>query len=308
MHVNKEKGVILMKVKMIGLGKMGLNLALNMKEHHVEVEGFDVSEEMRSKGLENGIRIFEKKEEMIVSDEQNIIWVMLPAGKITNGVLHEVLTLCHKGDIVIDGGNSDYRDSVKIAEKFKDRGISFIDIGTSGGVDGARNGASFMCGGDKKAFQFIEGMLHDIATEDGCIYTGEVGSGHYLKMIHNAMLYGMMQTLGEGFELLHASEFHYDLEDVATSLSKSSVIRGWLLELVAKAFHKSPVLKEIKGEIGASKTTNWTIESACDLGVPIPVISLSLMMRLRSKQTDSFSAKVIASLRDEVGGHKAPTK
>ena len=154
----------------------------------------------------------------------------------------------------------------------------------------------------------LQEMLESIATTNGCLYTGKTGSGHYLKMIHNAMLYGYMQTLGEGFELLEKSEFDYDLEHVADSLSKSSVIRGWLLELAANAFRKDPDLEKIKGVVGASKTTGWTIESACELGVPIPIISTSLMMRLRSKQDDSFSAKVIASLRDEVGGHKAQSK
>ena len=166
-----------------------------------------------------------------------------------------------------------------------------------------------MCGGDPVVFQeVLREVLESIATTNGCLYTGKTGSGHYLKMVHNAMLYGIMQTLGEGFELLEASEFDYDMEKVADSLSKSSVIRGWLLELCANAFRKDAHLSDIRGVVGASKTTNWTIESACDMGVPIPVIALSLMMRLRSKQEDSFSAKLIASLRDEVGGHKAVAK
>lgn len=297
-----------MKVKMIGLGKMGLNLALNMMEHDVEVEGFDVSEEAREKASASGIKTFAKLEDLVSADERNILWVMLPYGRITNEVLHALSRLCKTKDMIIDGGNSDYRDSLQMATMLEDKGIFFFDIGTSGGVYGARHGASFMCGGDEGAFEELRLMLEGIATTNGCLYTGKVGSGHYLKMVHNAMLYGMMQTLGEGFELLQASAFTYNMEEVATSLSKASVIRGWLLELCADAFRKSPELADIKGIIGASKTTNWTLESACELGVPIPVISLSLMMRLRSKQEDSFSAKLIASLRDEVGGHKAPTK
>jgi 6-phosphogluconate dehydrogenase len=220
-----------------------------------------------------------------------------------------LVELCKANDIVIDGGNSDHRDSLKTAHLMEEKGIYFFDIGTSGGVYGARHGASFMCGGDPDVFKNeLQKMLESIATTNGCLYTGKTGSGHYLKMIHNAMLYGYMQTLGEGFELLEKSEFDYDLQNVADSLSKSSVIRGWLLELAADAFKKDPDLSKIKGVVGASKTTGWTIESACELGVPIPVISTSLMMRLRSKQDDSFSAKVIASLRDEVGGHKAQSK
>lgn len=298
-----------MKLKMVGLGKMGLNLALNMKEHGVDVEGFDVNEEARKKAESENIKTYASLEDAVSKDEKNVIWVMLPAGKITNSVLNQLVELCKANDIVIDGGNSDHRDSLKTAHLMEEKGIYFFDIGTSGGVYGARHGASFMCGGDPDVFKKeLQEMLESIATTNGCLYTGKTGSGHYLKMIHNAMLYGYMQTLGEGFELLEKSEFDYDLQNVADSLSKSSVIRGWLLELAANAFKKDPDLSKIKGVVGASKTTGWTIESACELGVPIPVISTSLMMRLRSKQDDSFSAKVIASLRDEVGGHKAQSK
>lgn len=298
-----------MKLKMVGLGKMGLNLALNMKEHGVDVEGFDVNEEARKKAESENIKTYASLKDAVSKDEKNVIWVMLPAGKITNSVLNQLVELCKANDIVIDGGNSDHRDSLKTAHLMEEKGIYFFDIGTSGGVYGARHGASFMCGGDPDVFKHeLQEMLESIATTNGCLYTGKTGSGHYLKMIHNAMLYGYMQTLGEGFELLEKSEFDYDLQNVADSLSKSSVIRGWLLELAADAFKKDPDLSKIKGVVGASKTTGWTIESACELGVPIPVISTSLMMRLRSKQDDSFSAKVIASLRDEVGGHKAQSK
>ncbi len=308
-HRDQKKGGYVMKLKMVGLGKMGLNLALNMKEHGVDVEGFDVNEEARQKAESENIKTYASLEDVASKDEKNVIWVMLPAGKITNSVLHQLVELCKVNDIVIDGGNSDHRDSLKTAQLMEEKGIYFFDIGTSGGVYGARHGASFMCGGDPDVFKNeLQEMLESIATTNGCLYTGKTGSGHYLKMIHNAMLYGYMQTLGEGFELLEKSEFDYDLQNVADSLSKSSVIRGWLLELAADAFKKDPDLSKIKGVVGASKTTGWTIESACELGVPIPVISTSLMMRLRSKQDDSFSAKVIASLRDEVGGHKAQSK
>ena len=252
-----------MKLKMVGLGKMGFNLALNMKDHEVDVEGFDVNEEARKKAEESGIKSYETLKDLVSADQKDVIWVMLPAGKITNSVLDELSGLCKKGDIVIDGGNSDHRDSLKTAKKMEEKGIYFFDIGTSGGVYGARHGASFMCGGDPEVFKN---------------------------------------------DLQEMLEFDYDLEHVADSLSKSSVIRGWLLELAANAFRKDPDLEKIKGVVGASKTTGWTIESACELGVPIPIISTSLMMRLRSKQDDSFSAKVIASLRDEVGGHKAQSK
>ena len=199
-----------MKLKMVGLGKMGFNLALNMKDHEVDVEGFDVNEEARKKAEESGIKSYETLKDLVSADQKDVIWVMLPAGKITNSVLDELSGLCKKGDIVIDGGNSDHRDSLKTAKKMEEKGIYFFDIGTSGGVYGARHGASFMCGGDPEVFKNdLQEMLESIATTNGCLYTGKTGSGHYLKMIHNAMLYGYMQTLGEGFELLEKSEFDY---------------------------------------------------------------------------------------------------
>lgn len=294
-----------MKIKMIGLGKMGKNLALNMIDNKMEVIGYDINESARTTAHNEGISVVDNLEDLIDKKTLNILWVMLPAS-VTNQTISTISQMCNPFDIIIDGGNSDYRDSIKTASYLKEKNIYFFDIGTSGGIYGARNGASFMCGGDKDIFQkYLLEPLTKISMPNGCLYTGENGSGHYLKIIHNAMLYGYMQTLGEGFELLEKSEFNYDLKQVATSLSKSSVIRGWLLELVANAFEKDPHLENTPDVISASKTTNWTIESALELGVPIPIISLSLMMRQKSTQKQSFSAKVIASLRDEVGGHKA---
>lgn len=297
-----------MKIKMIGLGKMGYNLALNLIDHGHEVVGFDVNEEIRSKAIDDGINCSESLEQIVKDTERNILWVMLPAGRITQSVIKDLIKISRSGDIIIDGGNSDYRDTKELGELASEQGIYLLDVGTSGGVSGARSGASYMIGGDGQAFKSIEVIFNDTAVDGGYIYTGKTASGHYLKMVHNAMLYGMMQTLGEGFELLEASEFDYDLAEVAKALNQSSVIRGWLLGLVANAFEKNPGLNGIQDKVSASKTTNWTLESACELGIPIPVISLSLMMRLRSTQESSFSGKLIASLRDEVGGHKAIKK
>lgn len=293
-----------MIVKMVGLGKMGYNLALNMMDNNFKVVGFDVNPIARAKAMNSNISCVSNLADLVDSNARNVVWVMLPSGNITNTALYELIDLCNPGDIIIDGGNSDPRNSVEMNKFMKKKKLCFFDIGTSGGVHGARHGASFMCGGDSQVFKEIEPLVNALSIPGGCIYTGETGSGHYLKMVHNAMLYGMMQTIGEGFELLSKSEFSYNLEQVADSLSKSSVIRGWLLELVANAFRKDPTLSDIPGIVGASKTTVWTLESACDLGVPIPVIALSLMMRQRSKQEESFSSKIIAALRNEVGGHK----
>jgi 6-phosphogluconate dehydrogenase len=293
-----------MRVGMIGLGKMGYNLLQNMHDNNIQVYGCDINKSILDKAKKDGFTVYSSLEEMLkLETGRRILWVMLPAGKITNEMLEKLIENGNKGDIVIDGGNSDYRDSLKYSELFTDKGINYFDVGTSGGVSGARNGASYMIGGNKEVYEEIEDLFKLTSKEDGYIYTGVAGSGHYLKMVHNAILYGMMQTIGEGFELLHASQFHYDLHEVADSLSKSSVIRGWLMELVANAFSKSPNLEEIKGVVNASKSTQWTVDSACSLGVPLPTIAMSLFSRYRSKQDDSFSAKVVASLRDEVGGH-----
>lgn len=297
-----------MKIKLIGLGKMGYNLALNMQEKGFTVVGYDVCAETREKIEKEGISTVDTLEKLCDQDEKNIFWLMLPAGTITNNVLDQLLKLCKANDYVIDGGNSDHRSSLLYGQKFEDINVYFFDFGTSGGVFGARHGASFMCGGHLKEFNNLIPLLDKITLNKGYIYTGKTGSGHYLKLVHNAMLYGYMQTLGEGFELLASSEFDYDLKEVANSLATSSVIRGWLLELLAKAFDGDAKLESIAGEISASKTTAWTLETACEKGIPIPVIYNSLMMRYRSKQNESFSAKVIAALRNQVGGYKPKIK
>lgn len=299
-----------MLIKLIGLGKMGFNLALNMKDNGIDVIGYDITEAALTKANENDIQTSKDLNGLISNEDRNVVWVMLPAGNITNNTIMELSKILRKNDIVIDGGNSNYKDSLRNAQILKEKEINFFDVGTSGGVNGARNGASLMVGGPKFIYNNLLGdeLFLKISAKGGCLYTGEAGSGHYLKMIHNSMLYGFMQTLGEGFELLEKSDFNYNLEDVALSLSKSSVIRCWLLELLADAFSKDSDLSKIRDVVSSSKTTLNTIESAFELDVPIPIISTSLIMRLRSEQDESFSAKVIASLRDEVGGHKPKSK
>lgn len=299
-----------MLVKLVGLGKMGFNLALNMKDNGINVEGYDITESALQKARENDIQVYDELGDLISKNERNIVWVMLPAGEITNKTIIKLSEILNEDDIVIDGGNSNYKDSLINAKVLSEKKVYFFDVGTSGGVNGARNGASLMVGGPEDIYYELLGkeLFLKISAEGGCLYTGCAGSGHYLKMIHNSMLYGFMQTLGEGFELLEKSDFNYDLKDVSLSLSKSSVIRCWLLELLANAFSKDSDLSKIKDVVSSSGTTLNTIESAFELNVPIPIISTSLMMRLRTKQNESFSAKVIASLRDEVGGHKPIVK
>ncbi|WP_102279214.1 phosphogluconate dehydrogenase (NAD(+)-dependent, decarboxylating) [[Lactobacillus] timonensis] len=293
-----------MKVYMIGLGKMGFNLAENMTDNGHTVIGYDVSDAARQKAQEAGLQLIDNLEDLEKDNSQKTIWVMLPAGKITNSVLKQLEGIADKGDVVIDGGNSDYHDSLDRAKEFSELGIHFMDIGTSGGTYGARHGASFMVGGDKEGYVVICDMLESIAAQDGLIYCGKSGSGHYLKVIHNAILHSEMEVLGEGFELLHASPFDYNLKDVAYNWNKSAVIRGWLMELMYQAFSKNIALSDVETSIHSSSAAIDAIKSACDLNVPVPMFDITLTMRQRTQGQDTFTARVINSLRKEVGGYR----
>lgn len=298
-----------MQIGMIGLGKMGLNLMMNLRDHGVDVMGYDVNPVMRQSAIESGLTVYDDLNEFTQAfDDRKIIWVMVPAGKITDSVIHQVSHLCQAGDIIIDGGNSFYQDSLKNAQQLKEMGIHFLDCGTSGGTSGARNGACLMVGGEEEVFNVLKDVLQAISVENGCLYAGKAGSGHYLKMVHNGIEYGMMQAIGEGFEVLEASEFDFDFEKVARVWNNGSVIRSWLVELVQESFKNDPKLEMITGASDSSGEAQWTVEQALQLKVPTPVISLSLMMRYRSKQNDTFAGKVVSALRNAFGGHSVTKK
>lgn len=293
-----------MQVAVIGLGKMGLNIASNLKSHNYDVKGFDLSEEAKKKASENGVEVFNSVKEAVESfSGQRIIWSMLPAGEITESVLNELLEILSQGDIVIEGGNSNWKDSVRRAETFEKNGISYFDCGTSGGTSGALGGACTMIGGDAEVFKTVEPIFKDLSCEDGYLYTGKSGSGHFLKMVHNGIEYGMMQAIGEGFQVVHESDFDYDLEKVAKVWNHGSVIRSWLMEIAEDQFKQSPTLEDVAGVVAASGEAKWTIEAALDQGVAVPTIALSLFMRNLSQEDDSFSAKVVSCLRNGFGGH-----
>ncbi|EPE63513.1 6-phosphogluconate dehydrogenase [Exiguobacterium sp. S17] len=293
-----------MELGMIGLGKMGLNLALNLTDGGHRVLGYDPGNVSTSQ-FETAHSL-----EAVVSGLKapRVVWVMVPAGEVTERVLNDLHDLLSPGDIVIDGGNSNYKESMRRAEHFNDKLIYFFDVGTSGGIEGARNGACTMIGGDLEAFGKIEKLFHDVSTEHGYLYAGPSGSGHFLKMIHNGIEYGMMQAIAEGFEILEKSPFDYDHEQVARVWNHGSVVRSWLMELTESAFHKDAKLDEIKGVMHASGEGKWTVETALEYGVPAPVIAMSLMMRQRSLEADTFSGKVVAALRNEFGGHAVEKK
>lgn len=298
-----------MKIGLIGLGKMGLNLALNAQDKGHTVVGYDVDANMRASAESEGLHVVDSVEDLVANlEDQKIVWVMVPSGDITTSVVRDVASMLCEGDIVIDGGNSNYKNSVMLGTELKEKGIFFLDCGTSGGISGAREGACFMVGGDPKAFAVMEPLYRDIAIENGYLYTGESGSGHYLKMVHNGIEYGMMQAIGEGFELLEASKFAYDHEKVAKVWNHGSVVRSWLMELAEEAFAQDAKLDSLIGRVNASGEAQWTVEDALELKVPTPVIALSLMMRYRSQQDDTFSGKVVAALRNGFGGHEVTKK
>ena len=229
---------------------------------------------------------------------------MVPAGVPTNSTIDTLIEKLDEGDIIIDGGNSNYKDNLEQNKRTTAAGIKFFDAGTSGGMSGARNGGNFMIGGDDaEAWKVIEPLFKSIALEDGYLYTGRLGSGHYLKMVHNGIEYGMMQAIAEGFEVLEASQFDYDYEAVAKLWNHGSVVRSWLMELAEEQFAKDPKLDAISGRMHSSGEGKWTIEESLDLEVPAPVIALSLMMRYRSLQEDTFTGKVVSALRNGFGGH-----
>lgn len=293
-----------MKIGMIGLGKMGFNLASNLLQQGHEVVVQDVNPEPGKQLAELGAEFAGTIEEAAAKlPSPRIVWIMVPAGKIVDHVLDSLAPLLEQGDIVIDGGNSRYKDSIERADKLNARGIKFFDVGTSGGTEGAASGGCFMIGGDRETFAVIEPLFQAIAVDKGYLYAGKNGSGHFLKMIHNGIEYGMMQSIAEGFELLSKSEFDYDYEDVARVWSNGSVIRSWLMELTEQAFSKDPKLDDIRGIMKSSGEGKWTVETALDLEASTPVIALSLLMRYRSLETDTFHGKVVAALRNEFGGH-----
>lgn len=298
-----------MNIGLVGLGKMGFNLGLNLLKHQHRVFAFDVNAEATKNFSSEGGDTFTSLQELVKAlPKPRVIWLMVPAGRITKDTVERLKEMLEAGDILIDGGNSHYKEAISIAEELQQQGIFFMDIGTSGGTAGALNGACMMIGGDEQAFQVIEPFIRDICVEKGYLYAGQSGSGHFLKMIHNGIEYGMMQAIAEGFEVLEKSPFDYDYEKVAEMWNHGSVIRSWLMELTQNAFSKDPKLEEIKGIMHSSGEGKWTVETALELKVPVPVTSLALMMRYRSLEEDTFTGKVVAALRNEFGGHAVEKK
>jgi 6-phosphogluconate dehydrogenase len=236
-------------------------------------------------------------------EQPRVVWLMVPAGEPTESAVQTLLSLLEGGDILVDGGNSNFRDSQRRAAQAAAREVVFLDAGVSGGIWGLREGYCIMVGGPEQGFRAIEPLLRDLAQEGGYAHVGPSGAGHFVKMVHNGIEYGMMQALAEGFEIMHASELGLDLRQVAALWQRGSVVRGWLLELLERALAEDPGLASIRGYVEDSGEGRWTVETAIAEGVPAPVIALSLFARFASRQEESFAAKVNAALRRQFGGH-----
>ena len=293
-----------MRLGMIGLGKMGGNMTLRLVRGGHEVVGFARTKDAVDKVVAEGASGADSLEDLVSKLEPpRVVWSMVPSGDATEQTIERLSELLDEGDVVIDGGNSRYTDSVRRAALLKRKGIAFLDSGTSGGIWGLDNGYCLMVGGDADAFEKVEPILAVLAPEGGYAHVGASGAGHFTKMVHNGVEYALMQAYGEGFELLQSSEFDLDVAQIAELWRHGSVVRSWLLDLAAKAFEGDPNLDSIEPYIEDSGEGRWTITHAIDNAVPVPTIATALFARFASRQDASFAGKVIAALRREFGGH-----
>ncbi len=294
-----------MRLAMIGLGRMGGNMSERLMKGGHQVVVFDRSEESIAKYVSQGATAATSATDVTSKlTGPRVVWIMVPAGQPVDDTIASLVPGLSKGDVIIDGGNSNYRDTMRRAGMLATEGIDFVDSGTSGGIWGLANGYCLMIGATDKAFKLCEPIFRTLAPKDGYAHVGPPGAGHYVKMIHNGIEYGALQAYAEGYEILHASKnFKLDLHQIAAVWNRGSVVRSWLNELAERALAKDPELSGLRGYVEDSGEGRWTVQEAIDLDVPAPVITLSLLARLRSRQPESFSAKVIAALRNEFGGH-----
>jgi 6-phosphogluconate dehydrogenase len=294
-----------MQLAMIGLGRMGGNMVQRLVKGGHELVVYDRSPEVVQQHVAMGAKAAKDLPDLCRQlRPPRVVWVMVPAGAAVESTIDQLLPGLSKGDMIIDGGNSNFRDTKRRAERLRGQGLQFIDAGTSGGIWGLTVGYCLMIGASPEAFRHCEPIFRTLAPPDGCAHVGPPGAGHYVKMIHNGIEYGMLQAYAEGYEILHASkDFDLDLHRISAVWNRGSVVRSWLNELAERAFAKDGDLAALKGYVEDSGEGRWTVQEAIDLDVPAPVITLSLLARFRSRQSDSFGAKVIAALRNEFGGH-----
>jgi 6-phosphogluconate dehydrogenase len=294
-----------MDIGITGLGRMGAGMAERWVRNGHRVVAHNRSrgpvEELASKGAEPAYSIEELVNKL---QAPRAVWIMLPAGDVTEQMIQTLIPLLEKGDTIIDGGNTNFNDDIRRANMLKEHGLNYIDQGTSGGVWGLENGFCIMVGGEPELVKRLEPAFLTLAPTDGYVHCGPVGSGHFVKMVHNGIEYGMMQAYAEGFEIMRAkTDFNLNLYNISSAWRYGSVVRSWLLDLTVDAFKEDPDLSQLKGYVEDSGEGRWTIQAAIDLNVPAPVITLSLFERFHSRQPESFAAKVLAAMRKGFGGH-----
>ena len=289
-----------MQLGMVGLGRMGGNMAKRLRGDGHEVIGY-----ARNPKVSDVSSLSELVRNLTAP---RTVWVMIPAGDPTEQTIQKLAGLLQKGDLIIDGGNSNFRDSMRRGAELEKQGLLFMDAGTSGGIWGLKIGYCLMVGGSDGAFRRVEPALKTLAPEDGYAHVGPVGAGHFTKMVHNGIEYAMLQAYAEGFEILNASDFDLDPHQLAALWNHGSVVRSWLLELAESAFAKDPDLSQIRGYVEDSGEGRWTVFEAINENVPAPAIAASLFARFASRQDDSFAMRMIAALRNEFGGHAVKTE
>lgn len=298
-----------MKIGFVGLGKMGANMVERLLRGGHEIVAFDRSQEsvdeITKKGGIGSLSLAELVEKL---PKRKIVWLMVPEGKPVEDSIADLVPLLKDGGIIIDGGNSNWRQTQARAQELETQGIDYLDCGTSGGVWGLENGYCLMSGGKPSACKEVEPVFKTLAPPEGYLYCGPSGAGHFVKMVHNGIEYGMMQAYAEGFEIMEKSPFDLDILGISKVWQHGSVVRSWLLELVELAFRDDPKLSEIKSYVQDSGEGRWTVQAAMDFDVPAPVITMSLLARFQSRQPDSFSMKVLAALRNQFGGHSIKRK
>lgn len=300
-----------MQIGMVGLGRMGMNMALRLLRGRQKVVAYNRTPEKVDEIAAQGAKGAYSLEDLVKSlKPPRAVWLMLPAGKPVDEHIGELRSLLSRGDIIVDGGNSFYKDDLRHSQELASSGIHYLDVGVSGGIWGLKIGYCLMIGGEEKIYRYLEPLFKALAPQDGYLYCGDAGAGHFVKMTHNGIEYGMMAAYGEGFELLKASPYgpSLDFAKVAHLWNQGSVVRSWLLELAEEAFKKDPRLSAIQGFVEDSGEGRWTVQQAVDTAVPATVIASSLFQRFRSRQADSFSDRLLAALRNEFGGHAVRTK